>query len=51
VLTVRETVLSLDDPRLADVLEDLSSLLRASGRTREAEPMEARARAIRSKHR
>ena len=50
-LKIREKILEPDHPELARTLEDYATLLRAMGRPQEAATCEARAAAIRTKHR
>ena len=49
-LVVREKALGLDHPDVAQSLENYADLLRKTGRDDEAKELEARAKAIRSKH-
>ena len=48
-LTIREKALNPEHPDVATCLETYALMLRKMGRPREAEPLEARARAIRTK--
>ena len=48
-LAIREKALGPEHPNVAQGLENYAALLRATGRTSEADKMEARAKAIRVK--
>ena len=49
-LAIRETALGPKHPDVAESLENYAVRLRDTGRSAEAEEMEARAKAIRAKH-
>ncbi len=49
-LAIWEKALRPEHPKVATGLENYARLLRATGRSDEAERMEARAKAIRAKH-
>ncbi len=49
-LAIFEKALGLEHPNVATGLENYAAQLRATGRTCEAERMEARAKAIRARH-
>ena len=49
-LAIREWALGPEHPAVATSLENYATLLRNTGRAAEAAEMEARAKAIRSKH-
>jgi hypothetical protein len=49
-LAIREKALGLEHPNVATCLENYALCLQAMERSQEAEPLEARARAIRAKN-
>ncbi len=49
-LAIDEKVLGAEHPYVARILQNYAALLRQTGRSTEAENMEARAKAIRAKH-
>ncbi len=49
-LAIREKALGPQHPDVAQSLENYAGLLRETGRSEEAEELEARAKAIRAKH-
>ncbi len=50
-LAIAEKALGPDHPHVATALENYAALLRKTGRSTEADTLEARAKAIRAKHR
>ena len=49
-LAIKEKALGPDHPAVAASLQNYAALLRETGRTEEADEMDARAKAIRAKH-